>query len=519
MPVVFIPFDGWSPGGGYFGDGWAQATNLYPHFSDWRPWRKFVTAGAPVADGPMVGGHTHTWNSGVSTGFYSPDDVTLFTGSVGNPAKLYVVSAGGFGNVSRAANYGPNFGGWRFAQVGNDVWATNWLDVPQRRTNNAGLFANGITSAFVPQPRFLVTIREHLVGANLSNAGRFQDEFVWSDADNAVNFDPPTGTSTSLAGSKRLTSIPGQITGLVGGQYGLAFKQSGIFYLEYTGTTQVFRPEILTPRVGTAYPSSIINSRFGVAFLGADGFYMMAGLQEPVKISPPGVDQFLLESGFSAYPFAPLNVHYPWQEDAQAEGFQHPTLPLIGWAFSLAWGLPSIALLYNPITQQWAQVDLGVAGQTATVPTFLQLPHSATNLYGTLAAVAYDSGLQSRFAPLASSGVAANLFAPSIVSRYRVANFETGGQLRQSQVKAALPIFSQVSPFNATVAAPSVLVERALDPFQTSVTPETAVPANRNIAGWYPFQSAGRLFRITVQCGLEDFAHFHGVWIDQELLA
>lgn len=522
MPNTFIPFDGWQPAGSQFGDGWGTVLNAYPAYSDWRPWRKFVPlAGVQTGGGGgfCAGAHVHTWNSGTgNSGSYTPDAQTLFTG---NSQSLFTVdpTTGNFTDVSRAGVYGSQTG-WRFASIGNDIWAANWTHPMQRRTNNAGNFADGVVSTFKPTPRFLGPFREHMMVANLSDAGRFQDEIAVSDADDATNFDPATGVSTSLATSKRLVAIPGQITGLVGGQYALVFKRKGIFYLEYTGDVQVFRPDVLSPNVGTMVPASIINSRYGIFFIGPDGFYKIQGLSEPVKISPPGIDRFLLDSNFTVN----AGVAFSKYEDFQAVGFQFAGWPLIGWALHFDWVQPpllygsDIAILYNPVTDQWSNVTIAAPGNSQQrVTSVFSRPNAAT-LYESVAALTWD-GVSNRCAPFSPSG--ANVWPPTLGMNFRPANFDTktweGGQ---SRIKSFLPVFSSVSGVGGASLTESVTIEALLDPGAGLWKTETRVAADRNsVSGAYPFQIAGCFFRITINCAAEDFANFEGAFVDQELLS
>lgn len=518
MAIVFVPFDGWSPSSSYFGEGWSSTLNLYPAYDTWRPWRHFVPFAPQVLGNPMNGAYVHTWNSGVGSATYLPDAQTVFSGTVAN---LHTIdpATGTFANVSRAAPpYTANSAGWRYASVGNDVWAANWLDLLQRRVNNAGLFTDGVVSTFSPKARFIATVREHLLSANLSNAGRFQDELAWSDADDATNFDPAAAgsTSTSLAAAKRLVSIPGQITGLLGGEYAIAFKRLGMYVLQYTGTVQVFQPDVLSPHVGTAYPSSIINSRYGIFFLGPDGFYSMAGLSAPQKFSPPGIDQILLDSDLMNSPPAAA-----WQEDIQVVGFQFTGWPLIGWSFRYKRTDPGnqVALLYNPVTQQWSQVQ--TSGLNASAPpatefttAMVERPYAPT-LYESLAALTWD-GTSAKYAPL---GLPASVVAPTMRLNYRPANFDEALPLGQSQITGVLPMFSKTA-VDGVALTPSITVEALLDPALGNWNTETRISTERDtVAGWYPFQTAGRLFRITVSgVAAEDFASFEGVFVDQKAL-
>lgn len=518
MPITFIPFDGWAPGPSAFGEGWQTVYNMAPVFNSWRPLRKLVADTVDsVAFGPMNGRHTHLWPSGVSTGTYIPDAATLYTGS---KTRLFTVNpaTGAFTDVSRATNYAAagEPAGWRFASIGNDCWACNWYDVMQRRVNNAGLFTDGVVGSTVLVPRFMAPIREHLVVANMNQGGRFVDEIAWSDADDATNFDPPTGTSTSLAGSKRLTSIPGQITGLLGGQYGLAFKRTAIYYLEVTGSTQVFRPDVLSSHVGTAYGSSIINTRHGIFFFGPDGFYRIDGLAAPVKLSTPGIDGEIMSNLFAAQ-----GALLAESEDIQMVGFSFPNLPLIGWLFRYDWSAigNDRLILHNPVTGMWA-LGFGAAYYDAVTDLFTsvvtELPFGS-DLYNAVGAISWN-GSESRFAPFVEDSVR----PPSLRLRYRPANLSDVNEYQQSLIKGILPLFSRKSSLD--VPQPTVTVSKLFDPaayppaVPDPADSETRAWADRNLAGWYPFQIPGRYFEITINGTADDFNNFEGVWIDQEVL-
>lgn len=512
MPTTFIPFDGWSPSGGYFGEGWNSATNLYQFFGSWRPWRKFAPFAASVADGPMVGRHVHAWNTAPS-GSYVPDAATVFTGS---PTKLYTVSpiTGAFTDRSRGGGYTVDSAGWRFVTIGNDIWATNWWDPMQRRANNAGNFADGVTSTFKPIPRFMRAVREHLVVANLLG-GRFQDEVAWSDANDPLNFDPAAAgsTSTSIAGAKRLVSIPGQITGLVGGQYVLIFKSNGIFYGEYTGGPSTFRFDVLSPYVGTALPSSIVETRYGVMFLGGDGFYAIAGLAEPAPISTPEINRFLLDAGFLARDPSGTVIR---NEDQQMIGFQVPGIPMVGWAYRPNWNTDGavLALLYNPVTSQWASVQVA-DDAPLDVSSVVNLPYSS-DIYSATAALVWDrdAGL-SRYAQLSSGS---SVWPPAPSLNFRPTFDDSMPRQGQSQLKSVLPVFSKTS-VSGTALTESVTVEALIDPHNGIWKTETSLSANRDtISGAYPFQIAGRFFRISIACAAEDFGSFEGAFITQEAL-
>jgi hypothetical protein len=522
MGITFIGFDGWAPSGSYFGEGWNTVMNAYPAYGDWRPWRQFIPfAATKITGGPVNGSFAHLWNSGAGTGSYLPDAQTLFAGT---PTSLYTVNptTGAFTAVPRGAAYTASPAGWRYASVGNDIWAANWVDNLQLRAGNTGAFADGVTSAFKPKARFLATVREHLVAGNLSNAGRFPDELAWSDADAATNFDPPAAgsTSTSIAGSKRLVSIPGQLTGLVGGQYLLLFKRNAIYYGEYVGSPQTFNFDVLSPNIGTAFPSSIINSRYGIFFFGPDGFYRIEGLSAPQKISTPGIDRYFLALNLTVG-----SPYVAWEEDTQLEGFQLPHLPLIGWQFrfDIADAPNRQAIFYNPVTQAWSVSEVASQVEFSAGPTSLVTrPYAAEGLYPTLGAFWWD-GTYSSYAPL--SGSSDDVLAPTFELNFRPVNADSqsrqkiGNEKGQSTLLGVLPVFSK------TVAAgdaltESVTAESFRDPHGAVTSTETSGYTLRDVmSGFYPFRIAGRFFRVTINCSSEDFASFAGCFVHTEELA
>lgn len=513
MATTFIPFDGWQPGASYFGEGWGTVNNLVPHFGDWKPWNTFSPTFSP-AIGPVTGNHVHLWATGGGTGTYVPDAQTIFAGTgslTATPERLYVIDpiALSATDISRGGGYSALTAGWRFASVGNDIWAVNWTDAMQRRTNNAGNFADGVVSTFKPMPRFLTKVREHLFVGNLSNAGRFQDEVAWSDADDATNFDPPAGgsTSISIAGSKRLSSISGQLTGLVGGQYGLAFKRRCIYYAEYTGDQQVFRFDVLSLTIGTSFPSSIIQTKYGIFFFGPDGFYVIQGLSEPQKISTPGIDREILGGNFAQFP---ASLAAAWVEDSHLIGFQFFQQPLIGWLLNKNQTTigSDVAIVYNPVTQQWSQLTM-----PALVTSIVQRP-TAETLFDATAAFTYNGAV------VGYSPQNAGIFSvPTMGLNFRPANVDDGLRIGQSKINWVLPVFSKVG-VGATTISPTVTVEAMLDPYVGVWGSPTIISiANRDqVSGAYPIQLAGRFFRITVTGAAEDFSSFEGLWVDQEML-
>jgi len=94
------------------------------------------------------------------------------------------------------------------------------------------------------------------------------DKVWWSAIDDAANFDI---SETNQADFQRLLSVPGPITGLSGGEYGLIFKASGIYRMDYVGTPLIYRFEEISSLWGTTYPRSIVRVDQDVYFMSPYG--------------------------------------------------------------------------------------------------------------------------------------------------------------------------------------------------------------------------------------------------------
>lgn len=299
MPEKFIPFTGFSPGSPEHGTGLLRAENVIPALGAWRPMSQKIDGGALVGSGAILGGYCHTYPTGAGTGTYVGDAQTEFWGTRTN---LYTYAAGAFTSVSRGGGYGAGAlvpSEWNLCSFGNDIWAANGVDVMQRRTNNAGNFADGVTGSFIPVARHLTTVGEFLVAGFLNQASYFADQVVWSDVGDATYFTQADATRpASLAGQQRIRSRRGQITGLVGGEFGRIFKRRSLHSMILSGDGNApFNFNEISGTTGTPCGKSVVECADGyLRFWGGDGFYKQAGISPPERISPPSVNNLLIEA-------------------------------------------------------------------------------------------------------------------------------------------------------------------------------------------------------------------------------
>lgn len=432
--MISIPFGRFAPGGSVFGTQATEAKNVLPLYGGYYPMRE-QTKDASVADIPITGAFAHVYPVGAGLATYEGDKVTVIAGT---RSALYEVTAASFTNISRGAGYGVALAarpaGWRCASFGNDVWATNCYDPIQRRTNNTGAFADGVTSTRSPIARFIAPVREFMVVTD------YADSIYWSDINDATWFDDRTGARpASLAGSKALRSLAGQITGFTGGEFGVIYKRRSTYALQFTGGADTFRLDELSPGIGVALPGSLIKGRLADYFFGGDGFYRRTGLSAPEKISPLDIDQLFTDAGrFPGIGFRHAAITTMAQEDDLLTGFEDGRTGLLFWFYqtSTASGTypMTAAVVYDPATTMWTRLD-GAGAADANLIRAVSLPDTSVlaTTDDNLGAIAFrvESG----------NSVRATFSGPTLAATLRTGrlNKEDGGRFK---IKGAMPIFT-----------------------------------------------------------------------------
>lgn len=393
MPTKIFPVTPMNASLGALGGHTRYAKNAIGHMGSYRgmPVQGLGT-GATLTGGPPNAMHTHLYPTSAGTSSYTGDLSTVF---VGTQTRLYTLATGGAADVSRAANYAQTIGdepcAWSFCSYGNDIIATNYVDEVQYRAGNSGLFANLITSAFKPQARHAVVARTALILANLegsAGAGTgFADEYAWSVFGNAASFDTAGG-----AGRQRSLAFPGQLTGLVGGDFFRLFKATSISGVQYTGSSVTpWREDTISDSVGTPFGKSIVKVGEGeVAFFGGSRFFRQAGMNPPIPIGPQ------LGSELTAYEVSPVApvirpiklLTYPMPmltEDRVMHGVRCSRTGIIFWLYEAEGRVPTPDAKVDFISWDPTQ-DLWSVGEVI-------LPISCLTSYPDLAASYFLSGI------------------------------------------------------------------------------------------------------------------------------
>lgn len=536
MPELLIPFADFRPGAAEHGSGLLRAENALPLWESWRSLPAYAVNGATLlSTTPVLGSYIHTYPSGMATATYIGDDQTEFHGL---RTSLRVYSGGAWNDVSRGGGYAAGAavpGGWRFASFGNDIWAANWYDVIQRRTNNAGNFANGPTSTFAPVARDLMVVREYMVAISLNQVGGAVDEFAWSDANDATWWDDKTVAArpASLAGRKAIRSRPGQLLRGIGGEYGRLFKRRSIFALQFTGGNDTFRLDEVANGVGLYWPGSLIECRDGAArFWGGDAFYSQNGLAPPEKISPESLNSFLMDYELDTVWSYSLDRTWPtsaWHEDLYMQGWQSQFNGLCFWPYrskgATSPGRAGRLLVHDPGSGEWDLINLGLTANEG-ISTLIGNPvntASQTGVVADLLATYFDGANVARLRFDQTTSMAAT-FA---TQRFRLT--PEGHVGSPPVITGVMPVFSTVASTGApdyrlaalpagtqihVVVANDPNFTQQLDEDGTQISPryESHAVSDMDDWGWFPVNLQGTWGLVVVEwpAGVDDFRALGG---------
>lgn len=225
-------------------------------------------------------GNALTYNSNALTGTilngtYTQDTDGQYYNFVGTSSKLYRFDKTTLTNVTRASggDYTATF--WNFAEYGNWIIATDYVDALQvlKGYTSANFQALGGSP---PKAKFCIMNNTHLVLGFLNDAAVYPKKLQWSARENPEDF---TASLITGAGSQNLPDIIGNITGL--GTFGENFviaSENSLSLAYFTGTKTTFDFQInAIKNMGCFYPQSFISIGSAVFFWGKDSIYMFDG--------------------------------------------------------------------------------------------------------------------------------------------------------------------------------------------------------------------------------------------------
>ena len=292
--------------------------------------------------------------------FVCPGSVTYYTTDIlqvyaGTESKLYEVATGGFTDRSKSGGYATGSAAptaWQFCSWGNEVIATNFVDDIQIGTPGSD-FADMITAPSpAPKCRYVAVIRDVVVLADINLTGHTGDEVWWSGANASDRFDP----GYNIAGYQQLKLTKGQITGIVGGQYGIIFKRNSVIRMSYIGYPGYWRWDVLSDAVGCAYPNSIVKYNEDIYFMSNHGLYVV---RNGTTIEPVGegkVWRFLFDREASDYAIKAVSSGDPRTHQLLVNGAAISSTPALMWSIRKGDDdeyRASMLFMFNPIEDRF----------------------------------------------------------------------------------------------------------------------------------------------------------------------
>lgn len=459
MPA--IPFAEWRPDMPALSQWSREALNVVPAEEGYRP----LNALAATSDALAAPAQGAAWFRGTDGG------TRMFAGDA---SRLYRLSGKVWSDVSRAVGGGYAAGGdnqWRFAQFGALALAVNGVDAPQKFDLGTGTRWTAL-GGNPPVGTFLATVRDFAVMAKIGNAPQ---RVQWSGFNNAETW------GSALATQADFQDLPdgGNVTGLVGGEYGLVFQETSVRRMTYEGPPVVFRLDKIANDIGASVPGSVAGVLDLAFFLHKSGFYMVQGGQAVTPIGRGKVDRTFWADFDELHQFRCSSAIDP------VRGLYIFAYPGAGSS-----GGPNRLLIYNWRAERWSRADIacemvfGGASQDARTLEQLDafgplhdLPYSLDSSYwaGPLSLLLF--GFDARHRSGSFSG-------PTLEARLETGEFNPAGA--QRAVLRGLRPLVDGGPPGVQVGARETQQDNVAYGTPVGLTP----------AGLAPVYASGRYFRV-----------------------
>ncbi len=348
MPTQRIAFKDWLPDQPSILDTVSEANNVIPLAVGYGPFKSAVTY-----SGVATEALTNCFAAKVN------NDVSIFAGGF---TKLFKVSSTDLTmeDVSKSGGY-TGINRWQFVQFGDYALASNGSEKIQYFDINSSTdFAD--LAAAAPVAKYITVVRDFVVGANIG-AGSNPSRVNWSDIND------PTDWTAGGASQSDFQELPdgGDITGIVGGEFGIVFLEKAIVRMSYIGSPLFFQFDTISRNVGCIEGGSIAQYGGIAYFLSDDGFYSCNG-QQVTGIGSEKVDRYFFNNA---------NIGDIDSISAAID----PERNLVIWNYTTISGNRAL-LIYNFQTQKWCEADTDVdfLSTLATSGTTLDGIDSAYNV-------------------------------------------------------------------------------------------------------------------------------------------
>ncbi len=459
--MAVIPFAEWRPDMPALSRWAREATNVVSAEEGYVPLNSLATVSSALS----ARAQGAAWFRGTDGG------VKMFAGDA---AKLYLLSSVTWNDVSRIMGgaYGtPADGAWRFAQFGSQAIAVNGIDAPQKFDLSVGTSWAALGGS-PPIGTFITIVRDFVLMGKIGSASQ---RAQWSGFNNCETW----GSSATTQADFQDLPDGGNVTGLLGGEYGLIFQETSIRRMTYEGPPVIFRIDKIANDIGASVPGSVAGLLDMAFFLHKSGFYMVRAGQAITPIGRGKVDKTF------------------WAEFDEASQFRSssaidPVRGLYVFAYPAngSNGMPNRLLIYNWRTERWTRAviecELVFGGVSQRGYTLEQL-----DSFGTLETLPYplDSSYWSGALSLLLFAFDTAHTSGSFSGATLEATVETGefnpGNGRRSVIRGLRPLIDGGSP------------QIRLGARETQQSGVIYGPqAGLTLAGMAPVYGSGRYFRV-----------------------
>lgn len=306
------------------------------------------------------------------------DTMRIYGGSVDKLLEVKDIQAGEIADVTRSsAAYGltNQAQAWDFCSWGGNVIAVNyeddmqWMDI-----ENGGTLFEKLehvdSSVSDVKAKFCAVVQNNLVVANINHNDYTSYHVGWSHIYDPQKFSNPS--YTYLSDFEPLRQTPGEITGLIGGDFGVIPKRNSIYRMSYVGPPVMYRFDVIARGIGTAYPQSIVVANDTIYFWGDNAFYAIKQGQPPIPISDGKVSRMLTDHVLDGATFNNVianqrafypHVYYTNREyDNTLSGAYDKTTGLITWVYTCPDDTAGAhyktkAVVFSIKTGEWGMID------------------------------------------------------------------------------------------------------------------------------------------------------------------
>jgi len=313
---------------GFANPGVTQATNVVPVAAGYKSFNAMSSfSNAATA-----------YLRGIFAGKGSDSSSNVFAGDATKLYK-YASSDNDLDNVSKAGDYQlTNTDRWKFVQFGDRIIAAHGTDdiLQSYVIGTSSLFAD-LTGS--PAARHVAVVRDFVVTGHVKyGATAYPRRVRWSGIDDATAW-----TVGSDQSDIQDISDLGNVTGIVGGEFGTVLCERGIVRMSYVGSPIIFQFDKVETSRGCPYPGSICNVGPAIFYLSQDGFYIFDGTSS-TSIGNEKVDRSF---------FAEFNT----TEAARMSSAVDPRNQLVMWSYPTSGSTPNRILIYNYALGRWSKIE------------------------------------------------------------------------------------------------------------------------------------------------------------------